>query len=452
MSGLRPSQELAADFIFEHARSMVLGWVGSGKTAVALTGMQAYKDEGTVKRWLVVATKRICEHVWQQEAKKWGSLTVSIAVGTPEQRLMAFRQDTDIVAINYDNLQWLANHFPDLGQHFQGIVFDELTKLKNPSGKRFKAFLPLLEGIDIRIGLTGSFTSNGLEDVFGQCKVINQKLLGRSKGAFMQQYFWCSNPQFGDWTPRPGSLGKVMERISPAVYMLDNETYVASLPPLHIVPVECDFDTAARNRYNKMKKDFVLELGPAQITALNAGVVTQKLLQMSAGFIYDTDTTATDVPGQFKSVKTPYWLSNHKFDALDDLLEENQHTNTIIFYSFKEELAELRRRYPHAETIDAPRAVERWNDGRIPLLLAHPASAGHGLNLQGGGHHMVFVSLPWSLELFEQAIGRLHRSGQAHPVYVYCMLTNKTVDETVFAALNDKKSLSEIATEALKSY
>jgi len=145
-------------------------------------------------------------------------------------------------------------------------------------------------------------------------------------------------------------------------------------------------------------------------------------------------------------------MSDHKFDALEELLEENQRTNTIIFYNFKEELAELKRRYPKAITIDDTNAVARWNSGKVEMLLAHPASAGHGLNLQDGGSTMVFTSLPWSLELYEQAIGRLHRSGQKHDVWVYCLLTEKTVDEKVFQALQDKKDLSEVAIEVLKSY
>lgn len=445
---LRPSQELAADFAFERDRTLILGRVGSGKTAAALTAMQAYKDEGLVKRWLVLGTKRICTDVWPQEAKKWSKLSVKAAVGTPNQRLIAFREQSDVVAINYDNLQWLATKFPDLAKRFDGVVFDELTKLKSPSGKRFKAFLPLLDGIRVRIGLTGSFTSNGLEDVFGQCKVVDQTLLGRSKGAFMQQYFWCANPQFGEWIPRPNALQQVMDKIKPATFMLDNESYVASLPPLHIVPVKCSF--ASRQYYDKMRKDFVIDYPDAKAIAANSGAVTQKLLQMASGFVYETTTTPSDTPGKFKTTKTSHWFSSHKFDALHEVLEENQHANTIIFYNFEEELAELKRRYPYAETIDASNVVQRWNDGKVRLLVAHPASAGHGLNLQFGGSNMIFTSLPWSLELWEQAIGRLHRSGQTQPVYVYCMLTSNTVDEIVFQALQDKQTLSEIAVEALK--
>lgn len=451
MAGLRESQELAADFAYERDSSILLGRVGSGKTAAALVAMQHYKDQGIVKRWLVLAPKRVCEHVWPVEAKLWSNLSVNVAVGNPQMRRNALdgRPKSDIVVINYDNLQWLAEQYPDLARRFDGVVFDELTRLKNPSGKRFKAFLSVADGINIRIGLTGSFTSNGLQDVFGQVHVVDKSVLGRSRGAFMQQYFWCANPQFGEWVPRPGSFHKIMDRIKPVAYLMDNETYVNSLPPLNVIPVPCVFNNP--EPYKKMKNDFVLQFGTTTITAINGGVVTQKLSQLASGFVYSTDVTTDVTAGKFKTSQEAHWFDDHKMQALDDLLVENQLANTLVFYNFKEELAELKRRYPQAETLDAPDAVQRWNDGRIPLLLAHPASAGHGLNLQFGGSQIVFTSLPWSLELYEQAIGRLHRSGQKQAVYVYCLLTEGTIDYKIFDALNGKAALSDIAINALKN-
>ena len=424
---LRPYQEEAASFIYEHDRSLILAPVGAGKTALTLTAMKELHEEGHVNGWLVLAPKRVCTDVWPVEAPKWApGMRVEVAVGTPAQRIKAFESDAPIVVINYDNIQWLAEQ--DLSD-FQGIVFDELTKLKNPSGARFKALNKVINQFVIRVGLTGSFTSNGLEDVFGQCKIVDQTLLGRAKGAFMQQYFTLVNKDFGDWKPRPGSLELVMHRIKPATFVLEPGEYKDKLPPLHTVEVSCKMDMAD---YNKMKKDFVLD----DVVAVNAAVVTQKLQQMSSGFLY--------------SDNGPIWLSSHKFDRLEELLDENQHANTIIFYSYQEELAELRRRYPHLQTLDDPNAIERWNKGEIELLVAHPASAQFGLNLQFGGNKMVFLSLPWSLINFEQAVGRLHRSGQKNPVWVYVFLTDKTIDEKIWRGLHDKLSLSQIALEALK--
>jgi hypothetical protein len=364
-----------------------------------------------------------------------------VAVGTPKQRAAAL--GAQVVVINYDNLQWLAEQELDI----DGIVFDELTRLKNPSGARFKALLKIIEPMTVRWGLTGSFTSNGLEDVFGQCKIVDQSLLGRSKGAFLQTYFVLMNAEYGEWAPRPKALQSVMERIKPATYLLEPGEYADKLPPCHTVELRCDMDMT---EYKIMKKTFVARFGDTQIEAINAAVVTGKLQQMASGFIYHTDTVASARPGVFDTTQTAIWLSRHKFELLDDLLEENQRANTIIAYAYKEELAELKRHYPHAVTLDDPDAIERWNAGKVELLLVHPKSAGHGLNLQHGGCRMVFLSLPWSLELYEQTVGRIHRSGQKNDVWVYVLLTNNTVDEKIWAALHDKRAVSDIALEALK--
>ena len=423
---LRDYQEEAADFLYEHDRAMILAPVGAGKTAITLTAMWEMWRDQHVKRWLVLAPKRVCTDVWPVEQPKWAPhLSVAVAVGTPKQRLAALQSKAQVVVTNYDNIQWLA----DQKFEFDGVVFDELTKLKNPSGARFKALNKVLD-CPVRWGLTGSFTSNGLEDVFGQCKIVDQSLLGRSKGAFQQQYFTLVNKDFGEWAPRPKALEQVMDRIKPATFVLEPGEYKDKLPPCHTVELACSMDLT---QYNKLKKDFVLEF--PNVVAINAAVVTQKLQQMAGGFVY------TD--------EGPVWVSPHKFDRLEELLDENQHANTIIVYQYKEELAELKRRFK-VTTLEDHDAIARWNAGAVRILAVHPMSAGHGLNLQHGGHHMVFLSLPWSLELYEQTVGRLHRSGQQRPVWCYVMLTDKTVDAKIWAALHDKRGVSDIAMEALK--
>ena len=432
MLKLRPYQEEAADFLFERDRAMVLAPVGAGKTAVALAAMDDLCADMPFMRWLVVAPLRVATTVWPAEAKKWAEYrTIAVAVGTPAQRRAALDSDAEITVTNYDNLQWLAEQ-DDL--KFEGVVFDELTRLKNPSGKRYKAFEKVIKDIGIRWGLTGSFTSNGLEDVFGQVKIIDQKLLGRSKGAFQQQYFYSFlRGNYVEHEPRPGALEQVMERIKPATYVLEPGVYTDTLPPLHTVPVEVEMDMT---EYELMRKNFVLEFPDETAIAQNAAVVTQKLQQMSAGFIY----TGEDAR----------WLSQHKLDRVEEIIEENQRAPTIIWYQYVAEREALQRRFPHAVDVKTHDVIDAWNAGKIEVLLAHPASAGHGLNLQHGGCHMIWLSLPWSLELYEQAVGRLHRSGQARDVWCYVMLTTGTVDERIMAALRDKRSLSDIAMEALK--
>ena len=430
MLKLREYQESAADFLYQHDRAMILAPVGAGKTAITLTAMWEMLRDKHVKRWLVLAPKRVCTDVWPVEQPKWASMmSVAVAVGTPAQRKAALYSGAQVIVTNYDNIQWLAEQ--NLG-HIDAIVFDELTKLKNPSGTRFKALLKVIGEMNVRWGLTGSFTSNGLEDVFGQCKIIDQSLLGRSKGAFMQQYFWLKNQEFNDWEPRPESLPLVMKKIKPATFVLEPGEYKDKLPPCHTVELRCKMDMT---EYDTMKKDFVVEFGDQAAVAINAAVVTQKLQQMAGGFVYTPE---------------PVWFSPHKFDALEDLISENQHANTLIVYNYQEELAELKRRLPRLVTLDAPDAIERWNRGEVELFAIHPKSAGHGLNLQHGGCHMVFLSLPWSLELYEQTVGRLHRSGQKSDVWVYALMTEKTVDEKIWGALHGKRSVSEIALEALK--
>ena len=431
---LRPYQADAADFLYERDRAMILAPVGAGKTAITLTAMADAIDGGLVKRWLVVAPKRVCTDVWPVERPKWApTLTMALAVGTPAQRAAALASDADAVVINYDNLDKL-----DSLSGFDGIVFDELTRLKNPSGKRFKALEKLLSGITVRWGLTGSFTSNGLEDVFGQCKIVDQALLGRSKGAFLQQYFICINRDFGQWTPATGALEQVMGRIREATYVLEPGEYADKLPPCHVVEIRTTL--ADRQPYEKMKVDYVARFDNDRVIAQNAASVTTKLQQMASGFVYDREGP------------TPvHWFSPHKFDRLEELLAENQRANTIVAYSYQEELAELLRRFPHAQTIDSPGVIDRWNRGEVELLLVHPKSAGHGLNLQHGGYHMVFLSLPWSLELYEQTVGRLHRGGQTRDVWVYVILADKTIDERIWAALHDKRAVSDIALGELKN-
>ena len=424
---LRPYQEDAADFLYERDRAMVLAPVGAGKTAITLTAIRDLIADGVIRRALVIAPLRVAVSVWHAEAKVWApELNVGVCWGTQKHRADTLKNPIhQIVTINYENLIWLAEH--DLS--FDIVVFDELTRMKNPSGARFKALSKVIDRIPIRWGLTGSFTSNGLEDVFGQCKIIDQKLLGRSKGAFMQQYFTLINKEYNQWVARSDALPQVMRRIKPATYVLANNMY--TLPQLLIVEVAVAMPD--RTAYENMKKHFLHE----DIVALTAATVTQKLQQLSSGFAYDVDQTGR-------------WYSTHKFDRLEELLEENQHANTIIVYQYKEELAELKRRF-NVVTLEDNASIDKWNRGETPLLAIHPASAGHGLNLQHGGHHVVFLSLPWSLELFEQTIGRLHRSGQKSDVWCYVMLTENSIDEKIWMALHDKKSLAEIALEELKS-
>jgi SNF2 family DNA or RNA helicase len=225
-----------------------------------------------------------------------------------------------------------------------------------------------------------------------------------------------------------------MDRIRPATYVLEPGVYTDTLPPLHTVEVPLAMDMTD---YETMRKNFVLEFGgDEKVIATNAAVVAQKLTQLSAGFTY--------LNGDAR------WLSSHKMDALADLLEENQRAPTIVWYQYKAELAELQRRFPQSVTLDGDDSINRWNAGKVEVLLAHPLSAQYGLNLQHGGCRMVWLTLTWSLTNYEQAIGRLHRSGQRHDVWNYVLVTEKTIDEKIMDALKHKRSAAELALEALR--
>ena len=229
---------------------MILAPVGAGKTAITLAALDRRWKAGKLRRVLILAPKRVCTDVWPVEIPKWSQfLSPILAMGTERQRNLAFRPPAETganaVIMNYENIQWLANK---MGDHsiaemgFDGVVFDELTRLKNPSGKRFKAFEKLVKGVEYRWGLTGSFTSNGLEDVFGQCKIVDPALLGRTKGAFLQQYFVCINRDFGDWQARKGALEQIMAKIKPATFVLDPGEYKDKLPELRVVETACAMD------------------------------------------------------------------------------------------------------------------------------------------------------------------------------------------------------------------
>jgi len=427
---LRPYQDEAADFLYSNDRAMVLAPVGAGKTAITLTAMHAMLTDGYASRFLVLAPLRVAQSVWPVEAAKWTpSRRVAVAVGSPARRLSAIHDDASIVVTNYDTLQWLAEQ--DL--NFDAVVFDELTRLKNPSGKRFKALSTVIDPMQIRWGLTGSFTSNGLEDVFGQCKIVDQRMLGRSKGAFLQQYFHCINRDFGDYVALPGSLEAVMQRIRPWTYVLEPGEYRDRLPPLNTVPIEL---TMPMDDYRAMKREMALIYPNAEVIAANAAAVTSKLQQLASGFVYDTE-------------RQTVWTSSHKLDAVEDLHAENQRAPMLVWYQYKAELAALKARFPRLQTLDNDDSILRWNAGQIEMLAVHPAAAGHGLNLQGQSR-MVWMSLPWSLELYEQAIGRLHRGGQTREVWNYVLQTQDTIDETILNALQDKRELASLALEALK--
>ena len=433
---LRPYQEKAVTFLYERNHAMLLASMGAGKTYIMLETMRELLRDGIVKRFLILAPLRVCNEVWVQERDKWGvPITMEVATGTESNRLKVFNGSAQVVVTNYENIVWLTKQ-----QHnFDGLVCDELTRLKDSSGKRFKALFKKINNFKVRYGMTGSFTSNGLEDVFGQCKVIDSTLLGRYKTHFLDEYFTLINAEYHTYASKPDALNNVMNKIRSSTFLLENAEYKDKLPPLHTVFLDCEMSILGKSTYKEIKKERAITFANKEISASNAGVLVSKLQQGASGFYYANDNE-----------HTPVWASHHKFDRLKELLEENQRDPTMVFYMFDAERQELLKRFPHAQTLDDFDAVNRWNRGEIELLIAHPKSASHGLNLQGYANKLVFMSLPYSMDLFEQAVGRIHRGGQKREVWCYIMQAKNTIDAGIWQVLVNKKDFSELAVEALQ--
>jgi SNF2 family DNA or RNA helicase len=352
--------------------------------------------------------------------------------------------DADVVVINFENLPWLFKQSL-VKIRMNGLVIDELTKLKNSTSARFKALYKARNQFKIRWGLTGSFTSNGLVDVFGQCKIIDDCYLGKTITGFLNNYFYgVSKGYYTDWTPKPNAVDKVMDVIYPMTFALENKSYKDNLPLLHIVPVSIDMSQSVQHVYAQMVKTSVLYADDMKtelkMTAPSAAVLVQKLQQISAGFYYDDTHVA-------------HWISKDKIDRIEEIIEANQHAPTIIFYQYTAEYEALKARFPQIKTLMQKQesyTINDWNAGKIPILLLHPKSAGHGLNLQHGGGHIIFTSPVWSMEEYEQCIGRLHRSGQTRDVWVYVLMCKNSVDERIFnEVLPGKIAIADLAKECL---
>jgi hypothetical protein len=388
---------------------------------------------GRVRRWLVFAPLRVCLSVWPQEGVKWApGVSMAVAARTPKQRASAHAGPAQIVVTNYESIQALT---PEIMAGYDGIVFDELTKLKDPSGARFKHLDKLIQDINTRWGLTGSFTSNGLEDVFGQAKVVSYDILGRHKTKFLKTYFIPVRPEFSQYIPKADALPRVMERVKPYAYVLEPGEYKDKLPPLHVVEHVSEMVDYAP--YRQMAKTYQTEIDRRDITAMTAAAMTMKLQQMASGFAYDEN-------------KDDVWNSWHKLQAVRSIWEENQRAPTLVVYNFVAELNALREEFgSDLYTLDATNAVDNWNAGRYPLMAIHYKSAGHGLNLQHGGNFMIWMSLPWSYEMWEQTVGRLHRGGQTKDVWCYRLTTAKTIETRMWERLVDRRDLASLVLEEL---
>ena len=415
-----------------------------GKTVTTLTAIRDL--DWDIGRVLVIAPKRPALDTWPEELEKWDHLkgmSYAVAVGSATERERAIRKKAFITIINRENVAWLVDRFRVRDRWpYDCVVIDELSSFKNSKSKRFRALKKMRPYIRRVIGLTGTPAANGYMDLWAEAYILDGgRALGKTLTGYRDQYFTPGRRNgmvIYDWDLRPGAKEKILQRLDPISVSMKAETYL-QLPPFQTITKKVALSAKAWTYYQRMERDLLLSIDGQTIDAVNAAALTTKLLQLSSGAVY-TDT------GE------PVVLHEEKMEALDQIIEEAPEENVLVFYGYRHERERLLERYPQAVDIREPGAIAAWKAGKIPILLAHPASAGHGLNLQSGGRVSVWYTLPTSLELYQQACKRLHRQGQEKPVLNYVLLGKDTYDETVFFQILQKKEREQNAIlKALKA-
>ena len=393
----------------------------------------------------MIAPKRPAIDTWPEEIEKWehlSDLDYAVAVGSAAKRDAALKQQAFITIINRENTKWLVDRYGKKRWPFDCIVIDELSSFKSSKSQRFRALKRIRPFVKRVIGLTGTPAANGYMDLWAEAYLLDGgQALGRTLTGYRDQYFTPGRRNgmvIYDWDLRPGAREQIHKRLEPITVSMKAEDYL-DLPEMQTIEKTVSLSDAALKKYRQMERDLLLEVDGETIDAVNAAALTTKLLQISSGAVYDEDGRV--VP-----------LHDEKLEALDELVEAAGGENLLVFYAYRHELDRLKARYPQAVDIKEPDAIRRWKAGEIRMLLAHPASAGHGLNLQSGGHIAIWYSLTTSLELYQQACKRLHRQGQDKPVINYLLLSKDTYDEVVYHdILQSKEKEQNAVLTALKA-
>lgn len=432
-----PAQNDAITHIYEHDSSLLFARPGAGKSAICLTALSEMLAEGVIKRVLVTAPLRVAELVWEQEAQNWTHLKhlcIAIATGTQAERDAAVNSGAQIVVTNHENtLDLLFMH----AAGFDALVIDELSKFKGPVSRRWKPLLKMTAHIKVRIGLTGSPAPNGIEDLFGQVRVIDLgKSLGRSWDHWRRNnMIMTSQLPVPQWSPRSDTFDIVMKAIKPMTYILSPDDWKP--PPIKHLPVPVELPSVIRDLYEELAEDMVVTIDDDTVMPGGKAQVQAKLQQLCAGFYYKRDGTGKR-------------LHHFRLDAISEIIDMQTEPIAII-YDYVEQLVELRKRYPDAPVLgrgttrkQARDAFNRWNDGTLPRLIGHSAAMGHGLNCQYGGSRVAWCSLPWSLDFYEQTILRFARRGQkAKWTSSYETMARDTVEEDVYKSLVNKAFIQE---------
>ena len=427
--------------LYETDQTIVVAAMGFGKTVVTLTAINELLRDNVLVRVLIIAPLKVARTVWQQEAAKWShtSEPLALAVGTDKTRRAAFESDARIVVTNYENIPWAAK--AGLLEGFDGIVYDELSKLKKAGGRTFKAIRKCLHGFKWRVGLTGTPVSEDFQGLYGQVLMIDGgKRLGTRFDRFRHAHFVSYDPGGFIWEMIDPKGVRLLDSIKDLIFIADNDAYKKSLPSITRAVVSYELPREGRLAYNEMKKTAVLEMGDETFTAANAAVLTGKLQQISSGFLYREDDAPVD-------------LHRARFLALRKLLSRiPAGENVLIAYWYKHELETLLYGLAGAVAMTGTgdeKVMADWNAGRIKILLVQPRSCGHGIQLQHGGSTLVWYGPVWSRDLTEQTEARLWRQGQKKPVNVYTLAGSKTIDELIIAKVESKGGYQELLTAHL---
>lgn len=425
-------QRHTTQFIIDHPEAAIFLGMGMGKTISTLTAIEALKyDYFDVSKVLVIAPVRVARDTWPAEIEKWdhlAGLTVSPIIGTAKQREAAANRQADIYTIGRENVPWLVKHHGSRWP-YDMVVIDELSSFKNPQAKRFKALKKVRPKISRIVGLTGTPAPNSLLDIWAPFRLIDDgQRLGRFITHYRDQYFLPdkrSGQVIYSWKIRPGADQAIYDNIADITVSMKTTDYL-TLPDVTRQHIEVTLAPKEQKMIDTLKRDLVLELGADTIDAANAATLSLKLQQLAGGAIYNEDGTAVIV------------VHDQKLKALSELVDQADGNTLLVCYWFKHDRDCILATIPGARVLDTKQDFEDWNAGKIPVGLIHPASAGHGLNLQAGGHIMVWFTTPWSLELYEQANARLHRQGQTEPVSIIHIDTANSIDQDVHAALARK--------------
>ena len=442
-------QKYAIEFIKKHPAAAILLDMGMGKTSLTLTAIYELMYESfEVSKVLIIAPLRVARNTWSDEMKKWdhlNELRYSVVVGTVAERKRALKTEADIYIINRENVPWLIEQ-SGIEFDFDMVVIDELSSFKNWQAKRFKALMKVRPKIKRIVGLTGTPSSNGLMDLFAEFKLLD---MGERLGRFISQYridFFkpdrMNGPIVYTYKLLPGAEDRIYNRISDITISMKGTDYL-EMPELISTEHKVYLNDSEKQQYERLKNELVVQLPGGEITASNAATLSGKLSQLANGAIYSDD-------GEVKI------FHDRKIEALEDLLEAANGRPVLVAYWFKHDLKRITERLSQLgvvfQQLDKDESIRKWNTGELQVGLIHPASAGHGLNLQSGGNVLVWFGLTWSLELYQQTIARLWRQGQTEgTVSVIHIITEGTVDERILKALEQKDNTQSALIDAVKA-